>query len=139
MIIVRQKHEHWMDGKLSCYSGKYVFSQTRVGNTYISSIMLNCKCSPRKLGFGKSFVVLELFVQLLRQCLVCGLWKHADGCISAQKKVTVVRCMYSQNWCKNENPWLICEIIKTLDIQLSKIQEVGSGNAPTTNSPTGSI
>jgi len=85
------------------------FSQTRVGNTYISSIMLNCKCSTRKLGFGKSFVVLELFVQLLRQCLVCGLWKHADGCISAQKKVTVVRRMYSQNWCKNKNPWLICE------------------------------
>lgn len=75
----------------------FSFYQTRVGNTYISSVMLNCKCGTRKLWFGKSFVVLELFVQLLRQCLMCGLWKHADGCISAQNKVTVVRRMYSQN------------------------------------------
>jgi hypothetical protein len=36
-----------------------------MGNTYIPSIVLNHKCSTRKLWFGESFVVLELFIQLL--------------------------------------------------------------------------
>uniref|UniRef100_A0A0A9DWB5 Myo1 n=1 Tax=Arundo donax TaxID=35708 RepID=A0A0A9DWB5_ARUDO len=43
---------------------------------YISSIMLNCKCSTRKLRFGESFMALELFIQLLRKRLMCRLWEH---------------------------------------------------------------
>lgn len=78
------KHEHRTAGSVI------------VGNTYISSVMLDCKCSPRKLWFGKPFVVLELFIQLLRQCLMCGLWKHAGEYVSPNK-VTVVSRMHSQN------------------------------------------